>query len=78
MVAPDVTEVIAVMRDYLRRRLGLELDEFHTADELIERWIRPGMAEGKTAAEIADAFAEHMHYKYDLTWMPESWRPYRG
>ena len=69
MSNPTNAEVLAVMRETLWKRLGLELDEFYSEDELVARWIAHGIERGDSPQAIAVAFASWMHEKHELEWV---------
>lgn len=70
MSTSDRSADIAAVRAHMLARLGIDILEYHDPEELLDRWLSPGSAEGKSVAEVAENIARRFYYKYDLEWMP--------
>lgn len=70
MSTSDRSADIAAVRVHMLARLGIDVLEYHDPEELLNRWLTPGSAEGKSVADIAENIARCFYDKYDLEWMP--------
>lgn len=70
MSATGHSQDVEVMRAHILARLGIEILEFYGPEELVERWLNPRAAQGKSAIAVAEMIARRFYEKYDLEWIP--------
>ena len=69
MSAVNRLRAIEEVRAHIFVRLGIEILEFYEPAELIEKWLDPELAAGRSPVEVGEAIAIRFYEKYDLEWL---------